>query len=284
MKKFLLLPVLAFLCLNQSFAQCCNPFQNPSFEGTVKTDSTPPPHWTGCRPGYEGTFPLSSVDVFPAYGGSTYAAILFTESGGAITQGAISQQLNCSLSNGDTLTIALVDLPFASNQNPDNAVCEIYGGNNSCDTSQLLWMGAIANTATGVNPAWAQNTFVVHPTGSYPYITIVTTTQTPSQAQHNFYVGIDSLTVKCNTPATDIDERTTTKISLYPNPTTGTFIVNTGNNDQYTLKLFDQTGRELITKELAGSGTIDVSQLAKGAYLTKIIQGDKSYSQKLIIQ
>jgi hypothetical protein len=286
MKKFFLLSAMAFLCLNQPFAQCCTPFQNPSFEGTIKTDSIPPPHWIGCIPGYEGTFPLSTVNTFPAYGGSTYAAILFTENGGpgGISQGAISQQLNCPLVSGDTLTVALVDLPFASNQNPDNAVCEIYGGNSTCDTSQLLWMGAIVNTTLGVTPMWTPNTFVVHPVSAYSYITIVTTTQTPSQAQHNFYIGIDSLTVECNTHATSIDEPTATQISIYPNPATNTIMVNAGNNDPYVLRLSDLTGRELITKGLIGIDIVDISQLTKGIYLARIVQGEKLNSQKLIIQ
>jgi len=284
MKKSFLLTSMTFLCLCQTFAQCCDPFQNPSFESTIKTDSTPPPLWTGCTPGYEGTFPLSTVNTFPAYSGSTYAAILFTETGGAISQGALSQQLNCPLVSGDTLTIALVDLPFFSNQNPDDAVCEIYGGNSSCDTSQLLWMGAISNTATGVAPVWAQNTFVVHPTAAYSYITIVITTQTPSQAQHNFYVGLDSLTVRCNTHATGIEELTVATPSIYPNPAANNITVSPGNNDLLSIRIFDLSGRELIIQALGGTGTIDVSQLMKGAYLVKITQGDKDRAQKLIIQ
>jgi hypothetical protein len=52
----------------------------------------------------------------------------------------------------------------------------------------------------------------------------------------------------------------------------------------YALTVFDLTGREITTKEMAGTGTIDVSQLSKGCYLAKVIQGDKSYTQKLIIQ
>ena len=48
--------------------------------------------------------------------------------------------------------------------------------------------------------------------------------------------------------------------------------------------LYDLTGREIITQEILGTGTIDVSPLAKGAYLAKIIHGVKTYSQKLMIQ
>jgi hypothetical protein len=83
---------------------------------------------------------------------------------------------------------------------------------------------------------------------------------------------------------TGIQTINSASVSLYPNPATNIVTVNTGSNIPYALTVFDLTGREITAKEMAGTGTIDVSQLSKGCYLAKIVQGDKSYCQKLIVQ
>ena len=288
MKKILLLSTLAFLCLTQAFPQCIT-LQNPSFEftGGVDNDSTPPPHWTGCLHGYEGTFPLPTVDTLSAYAGSTYAALYYTNNGGDTTNGAIWQRLNIPFVGGGTAYTMSVELSYQPSPNPtwaDGAICQICGGYDSCAINEVLWTSSIIPIGLNNAPHWTRYSFTCHPNDADTFLIIRVTASVPSQqVGASFYIGVDSLNINCNT-ATAINELTPINFSLYPNPATNQVTVNTGHITPYILSLFDLTGREMLVKDMSGAGTLDVSRLAKGCYLAKVVQSDKSYCQKLIIQ
>jgi len=285
MKNLLLLTVLAFLCLNSSFAQC-NIFTNPSFTGgTAGSDSIP--YWTGCLSGaYQVTMPEPPTITLLSRSGGVYAGLSFGDIGGAITQGSISQALTTTLHNGDTLTIGLVDIPTNNSLHADAAECMIYGGDSICGTLEWLWTSQPIPTGINNTSVWVQDTFIIHPTLPCNYITIMATTGDVTQETgYGFHIGVDSLTINCVKTTTGIDGINTTSIFLYPNPATNMVTVTADGTEPLVFNLYDLTGREIITRECAGtSNTVDVSQLSKGVYLAKILQAGKTHCQKLIIQ
>jgi|GEM_PF-2023746 hypothetical protein len=287
MKKILLLCVMAFICLNSSFAQCsCIEFQNPAFAGGQEGPDTVPQGWIRCSSGTEFTFPYQNDDTLQPYhfleGG--FVGLAYSDNTGTITQGAISDSLLCPLvaSSLDTFTVALANI--SNSGQGDAAECLIYGGNSPCSTEELLYTVPSIPMAINNTPEWTLFTIPVNPSRNYAYITFVVGNGTPQSAT-SFFLGIDAINVVCNhNTTTGIEQVNAVNIIIYPNPATNQVTVNTGSSMPYALTVFDLTGREITTKEMAGTGTIDFSQLSKGCYLAKVIQGDKSYTQKLIIQ
>jgi hypothetical protein len=77
-------------------------------------------------------------------------------------------------------------------------------------------------------------------------------------------------------------------IDLYPNPTTGQFVLNLpGNSDKSAhVSLFDITGRMVFDKTFQYSGntlTIDPGQLSTGIYVVKVYSENFSKSVKLVV-
>ena len=76
-------------------------------------------------------------------------------------------------------------------------------------------------------------------------------------------------------------------VSIYPNPTKGTLVIDfSGNTQQYDqLQLFDMTGRLMkkVPVKFAGKMEMDISDLAKGVYILSAENaGGWSYRQKII--
>jgi hypothetical protein len=285
MKKFLL-SALALICQYTAHAQCDSLFSNPSFEGT-ESDTAPPPAWTPCVHNYQATFPYPIDATLPAFAGHTYLGLRYSDIGGGITQGAVSQQLLTPFTgNGTayTFTIALADIGL-NDIGGDNAQCQIYGGFSACDTHELLWEDTLV-ILSGINNAseWTQYTFVCHPSEAFTYVTIRVNSESP-QAGTSFYIGVDSFARVCPSTTTAIETVKASGISISPNPATNVLTLNSCTNTPYTLRIYDLTGREITSKELVGeTSMVDVSQLAKGVYLARVTKGDKSYCQKLVIQ
>lgn len=79
-------------------------------------------------------------------------------------------------------------------------------------------------------------------------------------------------------------------ISLYPNPSTGTFTVDIAtlaNNDDVKIKMYDIRGREVLSKSYTASSEFQQtirSSAQAGLYLIKIEQGTSSAVRKLVIK
>jgi hypothetical protein len=284
MKKILLLLAMAFICIHSSFAQCIM-FQDSSFEGPQVVGA--PPDWDTCSTVYTITNEYS----FPAYAGNSYLGLGYSNFGGDSICDAVSQKLIEPLAgNGApyTGTVALCSVNYQTIAS-SGLVCQICGGFDSCSPMEALWTSpVIQDSPTIVNatpyvPYWTLYTFTCNPHSAYTYIIIrVTAANYTGSVGHGGLIGVDTLGMCAVT--TGIQTINSTTVSLYPNPATNQVTVNTGSSMPYALTVFDLTGREIITKEMAGTGTIDVSGLSKDCYLAKVIQGDKSYTQKLIIQ
>jgi len=73
---------------------------------------------------------------------------------------------------------------------------------------------------------------------------------------------------------------------IYPNPANDYLIINSSKESDMTFKLFDATGKLLITKQLNGkSNRIDINTLAKGIYFIETSDSNKNtYRSKVVKQ
>lgn len=74
---------------------------------------------------------------------------------------------------------------------------------------------------------------------------------------------------------------------MYPNPSTGTFIITGGNkvNKDYTVTVFDVMGHAV--KQFSWKGqktTIDLSCYAKGVYVVRVWDEKKALLRKVVLQ
>lgn len=82
------------------------------------------------------------------------------------------------------------------------------------------------------------------------------------------------------------DEKLASKVAVYPNPANDLLSVNNTTGDNLRLVMMDMTGRSVQTRTIAqGHQTIEVGQLAPGAYLYRIetISGSEVRVGKLLI-
>lgn len=72
-------------------------------------------------------------------------------------------------------------------------------------------------------------------------------------------------------------------VSIYPNPTNGTFNVKIKTKENHCIQLFDITGNLVLTQTLEnGNGDIDASHLASGIYNIQI-KGDTAVTNKKLV-
>ena len=73
-------------------------------------------------------------------------------------------------------------------------------------------------------------------------------------------------------------------ISVYPNPTANTVVVNNGTNFEYMATILNANGQVVKSfNALSGANTIDVTDLASGLYAIMVTDGIDSYTSKLSI-
>ena len=86
---------------------------------------------------------------------------------------------------------------------------------------------------------------------------------------------------------TDISEiANNSDINIYPNPSNGIFTINnTKNSNHQTVIITDITGKIILTKNLDIENTsINLSNQETGIYIVKILDDNKTFVQKIIIQ
>lgn len=76
-----------------------------------------------------------------------------------------------------------------------------------------------------------------------------------------------------------------TKFSVYPNPVTdGKLFISSNNSSEKQVAIYSVSGQKVLQAKTNNNAEINVSQLAKGAYILNISENGKSESKKLIIQ
>ncbi|MBZ4044735.1 endonuclease [Flavobacterium hibisci] len=74
------------------------------------------------------------------------------------------------------------------------------------------------------------------------------------------------------------------KILIYPNPSDGNLNIRLGNSDKpYSIEIISLSGQKNFEKQNTKDSEITVSNLARGTYILKIIQEEKTVTKKIII-
>jgi hypothetical protein len=153
------------------------------------------------------------------------------------------------------------------NQNPTITV-----SSNATNPAQICKGEAVTLTGNGaVTYSWAASSlFIVSPQAIINPMT--TTTYTVYGANSNGCTGmttIEQVVAEC----TGINEATSgiSGVSIFPNPTTGIFIVELNNNAAKTVQVSDLTGRVVMTgSSNTDKVNVNISSLANGIYYVKI--------------
>lgn len=95
---------------------------------------------------------------------------------------------------------------------------------------------------------------------------------------------IDDVSVELDTTV-GINELENVEFEVYPNPAKESIIIETEFREQSLVKMFDVTGREVLTTTLVGSKTtIDVSGFAGGVYTAVLLRDDVAVGRRKIIK
>ena len=82
----------------------------------------------------------------------------------------------------------------------------------------------------------------------------------------------------------NIDELGEVPFIVYPSPATSTLNIRTINQvDQAIIQIRDTSGRLVYTSSMNRMSTVDVSSLARGTYLVKLISGDSQSQFRRVV-
>lgn len=93
------------------------------------------------------------------------------------------------------------------------------------------------------------------------------------------------LLVSCNDCETvNVPEMEKKPLTVYPNPATNQFTVNTGNDEKASIQLFNIVGQQVYSETFTGSTTVNVANLHSGVYMLKVNQNGKVNTTKVIVK
>lgn len=75
-----------------------------------------------------------------------------------------------------------------------------------------------------------------------------------------------------------------TKITTYPNPASTIVNFRLNDNSPAQIEMFNLQGKKVISRKLSGEKQLSVSHLNKGVYIYNIIQNNKNYKGKMIVE
>lgn len=106
----------------------------------------------------------------------------------------------------------------------------------------------------------------------------------------DYFVDLDNIKVSGETTLPSaVNELAVNNIKLFPNPSKGTFTIQTKSNTiaPISVELYNMAGQKVLSQKMmptaAGLATIDASAVAKGVYVVSVTEGSKNYKQKLMI-
>jgi hypothetical protein len=155
-------------------------------------------------------------------------------------------------------------------------VITIYGSHTVCvgDSSLLLAYGA--NTYTWTTGNVVNDSLYIHPTTNGTYSVVGTDTASGCNSTVSF-----SVTVNCYAGINQ--NNNASAFTVYPNPSNGSFVVETNTNDAQLMQVFDVNGKMIFSQTIAGKSTIDAANLNEGIYSIKLSGVQGVVNKKLVI-
>jgi hypothetical protein len=160
--------------------------------------------------------------------------------------------------------------------NPLPTVSVISNTTNLCTDSTAILTANGANTYTWSTSA-TTTTIAITPS--------VTTTYTVTGKDGNGCINAITLTqTVTNCSASGIDKITNNnEVNIYPNPNTGTFIIETNTSEKQTLKIFDINGKLVLSQFINDKTNIDASGLNAGVYNISILGNAGIIYKRMVI-
>ena len=149
------------------------------------------------------------------------------------------------------------------------------------DTSLICIGGTATLTASGVL-TYTWDTGAITPTVTVS--PLINTTYTVMGTDTNGCVGKNTIIQGVKTDCTDIEQyNNLNKISIYPNPNNGNFIVESIENGTQTLFIYDINGKLVLNQNIKGKTTIDAGSLNEGIYNIGISNNKSVVNKRLVI-
>ena len=73
------------------------------------------------------------------------------------------------------------------------------------------------------------------------------------------------------------------QVSVYPNPSNGSFVIETNATEKQTVQVYDVTGKLVLTQSLNGKTAIDGSILSEGVYNISITGSEGVVNKRMVI-
>ena len=159
---------------------------------------------------------------------------------------------------------------------------------NASSSSTLICIGSSATLTAngGTSYTWSPSATLSSASGSVVVANPTTTTVYTITGTNGTCKGNISLTLNVGT-CTDISNvMNTAEVTIYPNPSTGNFIIKTnGANKHIHAEVYNQLGQLIVYKEAnIGEDVIQVNDLSEGVYFVNVYaNGSKLVTQKLIV-
>ncbi len=136
-------------------------------------------------------------------------------------------------------------------------------------TQSIVDLGQISNAAY-----MESNTNFTVPTSGTYYVGFYT-----YSAKDMWYIGVDDIAI---TNVTGINPTTNNNFNIYPNPTTGIFVIEGTRNSK--ISVYNMIGDVIYTNDNAEEvTTIDLSSFSVGNYIVKIVNNNEVSYQKIIL-
>ena len=87
-----------------------------------------------------------------------------------------------------------------------------------------------------------------------------------------------------NCEIVNVPEIEKNNMTVYPNPATNHFTVNTGNDEKASIQLFNIVGQQVYSETFTGSTTVNVANLHSGVYMLKVNQNGKVNTTKVVVK
>ncbi|MEO8761826.1 MAG: T9SS type A sorting domain-containing protein [Bacteroidia bacterium] len=93
----------------------------------------------------------------------------------------------------------------------------------------------------------------------------------------------NTITASTTTSLNELKNSNQNGISVYPNPSTGNFIIETNATTKQSIQVYDIDGRLVLTQNIIGKTSIDANSLRAGIYNVSIIGNKGVVNQRIII-
>ena len=92
---------------------------------------------------------------------------------------------------------------------------------------------------------------------------------------------MDTSTAYCHIGIKEFSNLSSLKI--YPNPSNGSFVVETGNSEKQVVRVFDLSGKIVLSQIVTEKTTINASNLNEGIYIISLTSSGGIINKRLVI-